>query len=216
MVGDDLDQDRMVAEQIQGRGVRDPRVLAAMRSVPRRAFVPDHLGPASLADHALPIGHRQTISQPYIVGKMVELLRLEPDHVLLEIGTGSGYQAAVLSRLVSRVISVEIIATLAEEARSRLKGLGFDNVEVRMADGSLGYPEQGPYDRICLTAAPASLPECIAEQLVRGGRLVGPVGQDDQRLVIWDRLEDGFEKTPSIGVRFVPMTGAVTHHHQEM
>ncbi len=216
MAGDDLDQDRMVAEQIQGRGVRDPRVLAAMRSVPRRAFVPDHLGPASLADHALPIGHRQTISQPYIVGKMVELLRLEPDHVLLEIGTGSGYQAAVLSRLVSRVISVEIIATLAEEARSRLKGLGFDNVEVRMADGSLGYPKQGPYDRICLTAAPVSLPECIAEQLVRGGRLVAPVGQDDQRLVIWDRLEDGFEKTPSIGVRFVPMTGAVTHHHQEM
>ena len=200
----------MVADQIESRGVRDPRVLKALRSVPRRAFVPDHLWEASFVDNALPIGHCQTISQPYIVGKMTELLRLEPHHSVLEIGTGSGYQAAILSTLVERVFSVEIIESLADTARSRLKNLGYVNVCVRSGDGSDGWREHGPYDRICLTAAPEVIPDTLPEQLKVGGRLVAPIGTEDQRLVIWDRLESGFATETSIGVRFVSMTGQVS------
>ena len=204
---DDLDQEKRVVDQIESRGVHDPDVLAALRSVPRQAFVPEHLWSASFVDNALPIGHCQTISQPYIVGKMTELLQLERHHTVLEIGTGSGYQAAVLSTLVDQVFSVEIIPSLADAARARLKQLGYVNVRVRSGDGFAGWREHGPYDRICLTAAPDVVPDAIPEQLKVGGRMVAPVGVRHQRLVVWVRRENGFDRSTSIGVRFVPMTG---------
>jgi protein-L-isoaspartate(D-aspartate) O-methyltransferase len=206
---DDLDQEKMVVDQIESRGVHDPDVLSALRSVPRQAFVPEHLWSASFVDNALPIGHCQTISQPYIVGKMTELLQLERHHTVLEIGTGSGYQAAVLSTLVDQVVSVEIIPSLADAARVRLKQLGYVNVRVRSGDGFAGWREHGPYDRICLTAAPDVVPDAIPEQLKVGGRMVAPVGERHQRLVVWIRRENGFDRSTSIGVRFVPMTGKV-------
>ena len=209
MRGDDNDQEKMVVDQIESRGVRDPSVLEALRSVPRQAFVPEHLWSASFVDNALPIGHCQTISQPYIVGKMTELLQLERHHTVLEIGTGSGYQAAVLSTLVDQVFSVEIIPSLADAARARLKQLGYVNVRVRSGDGFAGWREHGPYDRICLTAAPDFVPDAIPEQLKVGGRMVAPVGARHQRLVVWVRRENGFDRSTSIGVRFVPMTGKV-------
>ena len=201
--------ERMVVEQIEGRGVRDSAVLEAIRSVPRTEFVPGHLLQASLADRALPIGYRQTISQPYMVGKMTELLGLESHHRVREIGTGSGYQAAVSSLLAEEVYSLEIVPELARSATERLARLGYNNVNVLGADGSGGWPTHAPYDRICLTAAPVVLPQALLGQLAEGGRLVGPIGTDHQRLIVWDRLPAGLKETLSIGVRFVPMTGLV-------
>ncbi|MBS10246.1 MAG: protein-L-isoaspartate O-methyltransferase [Gemmatimonadetes bacterium] len=198
----------MVAEQIEARGVKDPRVLEVLRRIPRRVFVPDHLEEASLGDHALPIGHKQTISQPYIVGKMTELLGVRPEHRILEIGTGSGYQAAVLSRLADQVYSVEIVGSLADEARERLRALNIDNVTVCDGDGHIGWPDAAPFDRILLTAAPACVPEALANQLASVGRLVAPVGVSDQRIEVWDRGPEGLVKQTSIGVRFVPMVPA--------
>lgn len=205
----------MVLEQIERRGVRDPRVLEAMRAVPRRAFVPDHLWEAAFADQALPIGQGQTISQPYVVARMTELLALAPEHRVLEIGTGSGYQAAILAHLAKRVYSVEIVPTLAASARRKFEDLGIENIEVRCGDGSDGWPEEAPFDRVCVTAAPVEVPPAIPDQLALGGRMVVPVGKDDQILEVWDRREDGFKKTRSIGVRFVPMTGRALNTTQE-
>ena len=207
MVIEDLDQDRMVAEQIEGRGVRDPRVLEALRAVPRRAFVPDNITTGALGDHALPIGHKQTISQPYIVGKMTELLAPGPSERVLEIGTGSGYQAAVLSQLAKEVYSTEIVPDLAESAKQRLQDLGYRNVQVRESDGAAGWVERAPFDKICVTAAPETLPEALLEQIAEGGRVVAPIGTDRQRIRLWDRGPNGIMETLSIGVRFVPMTG---------
>ena len=207
---DGFDQDRMVAEQIEKRGVSDPGVLTAMREVPRRAFVPDHLSRGALGDHALPIGFGQTISQPFIVAKTAELLMLRSEHSVLEVGGGCGSQAAVLSKLVTKVVSLEIVQALADQARRHLEQLGVENVEVHCVDGYNGWPASAPYDRICLAASPLAIPDALVRQLKLGGRLVGPVGDKDQHLHIVDRHEAGCREQKSIGVRFVPMTGRAT------
>ncbi len=197
----------MVEEQIVARGVRDPRVLAAMRSVPRHLFVPERVRDRAYGDHPLAIGSRQTISQPYIVAAMTELLAPEPDDVVLEIGTGSGYQAAVLSKLVKRVYSMEILRELAESAKRALRENGFDNVEVIVGDGYLGLPEHAPFQGILVTAAPEQVPPPLIEQLAVGGRLVIPVGEWTQDLVVFEKTESGVSRREVLPVRFVPMTG---------
>lgn len=198
----------MVESQIVKRGVRDPRVLAAMRAVPRRLFVPPDLAAEAYRDSPLPIGYQQTISQPYVVAHMSEMLEVDESLKVLEIGTGSGYQAAILSKLAGRVCSIEIVEPLARSANERLARLGYDNVEVRLGDGYLGWPEQAPFDRIILTAAPERLPEALVEQLAPGGRLVAPVGPQggDQRLLTVEKDREGrvIRKVGS-AVLFVPM-----------
>ena len=197
----------MVHLQIEARGVKRPEVIAAMRSVPRHMFVPDSVRSEAYSDHPLPIGEDQTISQPYIVALMSELLELEKDHKVLEIGTGSGYQAAVLSLLAAEVYSIEIVETLADEARSRLRQLGY-KVNVRTGNGYLGWPEQAPFDRVILTAAPPEMPRTLVEQLKPGGRLVAPVGPPGgvQELVMLEKDADGMVRSMNvIAVRFVPM-----------
>jgi protein-L-isoaspartate(D-aspartate) O-methyltransferase len=201
----------MVAEQIASRGVRDEKTLAAMRKVPRHLFVPPAVAGQAYDDHPLPIGHGQTISQPYIVAFMTEALDLAGDETVLEIGTGSGYQAAVLAEIVPRVYSIEIVAPLAEEAGTRLRDLGYSNVEVRAGDGYQGWPEAAPFDAIIVTAAAPRIPEPLKEQLRDGGRLVLPVGDEWQELVVVTRRGDRFEEKHVLAVRFVPMTGEVRH-----
>lgn len=198
---------QMVDTQIKARGVRDPRVLEAMRTIPRHHFVPDALVDHAYEDQPLPIGMRQTISQPYIVAAMSELLRPESDDVVLEVGTGSGYQAAVLSKLVRQVYSIEIIPELAESARSALAGLGIDNVVVITGDGYRGLPEHAPFDGVLVTAAPEKVPPPLVEQLAVGGRLVIPVGEWFQELKVLEKTAKGIETTTAFPVRFVPMTG---------
>ncbi len=202
-------REEMVATQIAARGVRDPKVLAAMRKVPRHLFVPPAAVTQAYEDYPLPIGHGQTISQPYIVGFMTEALGLKGGETVLEVGTGSGYQAAVLAEIAAHVYSIEIVAPLAEEAAARLKRLGYANVEVRAGDGYLGWPEAAPFDAIMLTAAAPRIPEPLKEQLKDGGRLVLPVGEDWQELVVVVRRGDRFEERQVLPVRFVPMTGKV-------
>jgi protein-L-isoaspartate(D-aspartate) O-methyltransferase len=215
--GDDVararEREQMVAQQIAAppRGVRDEHTLAAMRKVPRHLFVPPEVAGQAYADHPLPIGHGQTISQPYIVAFMTEALHLDGDEKVLEVGTGSGYQAAVLAEIVSRVYTIEIVAPLAEEARARLKDLGYSNVEVRAGDGYQGWPEAAPFDAIIVTAAAPRIPEPLMEQLSDGGRLILPVGDAVQELVVVTRRGDRFEKKRVLPVRFVPMTGEVRH-----
>jgi protein-L-isoaspartate(D-aspartate) O-methyltransferase len=200
---------RMVKEQVEARGVKDPLVLAAMRTVPRHDFVP----PAALAeaygDHPLPIGHGQTVSQPYIVAFMTETLGLKGGEKVLEVGTGSGYQAAVLAGMAGEVYSIEIVAPLAEEARERMARLGYRNVFVRGGDGYKGWPEAAPFDAIIVTAAAPKIPEPLKAQLKDGGRLVIPVGDENQELVVLTRRGDAFEERRVLPVRFVPMTGEV-------
>ena len=203
------DREKMVTEQIATRGVRDERTLAAMRTVPRHLFVPEEVASQAYADHPLPIGHGQTISQPYVVAFMTEALGLEGDETVLEIGTGSGYQAAVLAEIVARVYSIEIVAPLAQEAAARLQELGYKNVEVRSGDGYAGWPEAAPFDAIIVTAAAPRIPEPLKEQLRDGGRLILPVGDDWQELVVVTRRGDRFEEKRVLPVRFVPMTGEV-------
>ena len=205
---DDQRRERMVSEQIERRGVRDPRVLAALRETPRHRFVPPQVAGQAYEDYPLPIGHGQTISQPYIVAYMSELLRVGPGDRVLEIGAGSGYQAAVLSRLAKEVFTIERIEALANESRDRLAALGYANVHVRYGDGYLGWPEQAPFDRILLTAAPETLPEALIEQLAPGGRLVAPVGghADAQSLIIVEKDRRGrVQRRQDLPVRFVPM-----------
>jgi protein-L-isoaspartate(D-aspartate) O-methyltransferase len=199
----------MVAEQIQARGIGDARTLAAMRKVPRHLFVDPSLAHAAHADHPLPIGHRQTISQPFIVAFMTQALGLRGGEKVLEVGTGSGYQAAVLAEIAARVYTIEIVAPLASEARQRLARLGYDRVEVRAGDGYLGWPEAAPFDAIVVTAAAPSIPEPLKAQLKDGGRLVIPVGERSQELVVLTRAGDRFEERRVLPVRFVPMTGRV-------
>lgn len=198
---------RMVDEQIAARGVRDPKVLEAMRTVPRHEFVPESERAWAYHDQPLPIGHEQTISQPYIVARMTELLAPAPAHKVLEIGTGSGYQAAVLSGLVREVYSIEIVEPLATSAREVLKRLGYRNVQVRAGDGYRGWPEQAPFDGIIVTAAPPRIPEPLKQQLRVGGKLVIPVGDDYQELRVLTRTAQGFDERSVLPVRFVPMTG---------
>jgi protein-L-isoaspartate(D-aspartate) O-methyltransferase len=198
----------MVAEQIAGRGVADARVLAAMREVPRHLFIAERDRANAYIDAPLGLGHGQTISQPYIVALMTELARPRPTDRALEIGTGSGYQAAVLSRLVDRVFSIEIIAALADTARERLTTLGYRNVTVRQGDGYLGWPDQAPFDIILVTAAPDDIPPALVGQLRPGGRLVipvGPVGAVQDLVVVEKDVAGSLTKRSVIPVRFVPM-----------
>ncbi len=203
----------MVAEQIEARGVRDPAVLRAMRAVPRHLFVPETLRSQAYSDGPLPIGYNQTISQPYIVALMTELLRPAPAHQVLEIGTGSGYQAAVLSLLVKHVYTIEIVPELAQRSTELLRKLGYANVTVRCGDGYQGWPEHAPFDRIILTAAPPDVPPALTAQLKPGGVLVAPVGGSlfDQNLVVVEKAQDGRLRRRTVTpVRFVPMVRGKT------
>jgi len=199
---------QMVERQIARRGVRDPRVLEAMRDVARHLFVPEDQRRHAYEDRALPIANGQTISQPYIVAVMTELLGPEPPHRVLEIGTGSGYQAAVLCRLTSRVTSIERHAELAEQARRVLGTLGIPNVDIRVGDGTEGLPDEAPFDRILVTAGAPAVPEVLKDQLAVGGRLVVPVGPSGhQYLTVVDRTSLGFEQHEHDACVFVPLIG---------
>ena len=201
-------RERMVREQIEARGIRDADVLRAMRTTPRHLFVPENLREYAYWDHALPIGLGQTISQPYIVALMTELLAPKKRDRVLEIGTGTGYQAAVLAELAKHVYTMEIVAELANSARERLAALGLRNVTVRQGDGYKGWPEEAPFDRIILTAAPPEVPQKLVEQLARGGRLVAPVGESPatQELVVVEKTRAGEIRQRAVApVMFVPM-----------
>jgi protein-L-isoaspartate(D-aspartate) O-methyltransferase len=200
---------QMVEEQIRERGIRQPEVLRAMELVPRHLFVPNERRDQSYQDSPQPIGWGQTISQPYIVALMTELLDLQHGERVLEIGTGSGYHAAVLSRVAGEVYSIEILAELGEQAESTLRELGYDNVHVRIGDGYQGWPEAAPFDAIILTAAPPSIPQPLLDQLKVGGRMVVPVGSFVQDLQLLTKTARGIEKRTVAPVRFVPMTGEV-------
>jgi len=204
------ERERMVTMQIAARGIRDERVLRAMRRVPRHRFAPDLDPVRAYEDRPHPIGHDQTISQPYIVALMSELAHLEPPCRVLEVGTGSGYQAAVLAEMGCTVYSIEIVEPLAERARSILVDEGYgDRVSVRAGDGYRGWPEHAPFDAILVTAAAPRLPEPLLEQLAVGGRLVIPVGEMWQQLETHERTADGFRREVESDVRFVPMTGEI-------
>ena len=196
----------MVREQIAGRDVSDNQVLETMRTVPRHRFVPEEWRSMAYVDRPLPIGHDQTISQPYIVALMTATLDVREDHRILEIGTGSGYQAAVLGECGAEVYSIEIICELAERARKTLEQQGYDNVHVTCGDGYEGWPEQAPFDRIIVTAAPPEIPDALVDQLAPGGRMVVPVGERIQKLEVLEKSEAGeVERTELMPVRFVPM-----------
>ncbi len=202
-------RERMVADQIEARGVTDPAVLDALRRVPRHEFVPEAWRGSAYADQPLPIGHGQTISQPYTVAVMTELAAAGPGARVLEIGTGSGYQAAVLAELGAEVHSIEILAPLAEQARRTLERLGYGGIALRQGDGYGGWPEAAPFDAIVVTAAAPVVPPALIDQLAPGGRLVIPVGDLFQELEVHRRTEEGYEIERVFPVRFVPMTGEV-------
>jgi protein-L-isoaspartate(D-aspartate) O-methyltransferase len=199
---------RMVEEQLRTRGIRDPHVLRILSVIPRHLFVDDALEARAYGDHALPIGADQTISQPYMVGLMTQALDLAGDEKVLEIGTGSGYQTAVLAELADRVFTIERISEIAEGARERLTTMGYTNVVFRTADGSLGWREMAPFDRILVTAGAPRIPAFVAEQLRPGGVAVLPVGTDqEQALVQVVRTVKGLEKRVLTGCTFVPLIG---------
>jgi protein-L-isoaspartate(D-aspartate) O-methyltransferase len=200
--------DDMLKKQIAARGIEDERVLGAMRRVPRHLFVPRESRAFAYEDHPVQIGHGQTISQPYMVALMTEMLKIGPTDRVLEIGTGSAYQAAILAELAAEVITVERNEDLAERARNCLLELGYANVSVIVGDGTLGYPARAPYDAIVVTAAGPSVPPSLKVQLAIGGRLVCPVGSREiQTLVTLLRTEDGFDENMGIGCVFVPLVG---------
>lgn len=203
---------RMVRQQIEARGIRNPEVLEAMRRVRREQFVPAVIRFHATADSPLPIGHDQTISQPYIVAYMTELLELRREHRVLEIGTGSGYQTAILATLCDHVYSVEIVPELAKRASETLRDLGYGDVRVRTGDGYQGWSEHAPYDRIIVTAAPPELPQALVDQLAERGRLVAPVGRNPnaQRIVLVTKDSEGnVRQRDELPVRFVPMVREV-------
>ena len=209
----DIEREAEYTASLIGKRALGPRVMKAMKQVPRHEFVPAEVQAYAYANDPLPIGHGQTISQPFIVALMTDLLNPEPEHVVLEVGTGSGYQAAILSLLVKQVYSTEIVEPLATAARERLQYLGYSNVEIRVADGYHGWPEHAPFDGIVVTAAAPAIPEPLVEQLKPGGRLVIPVGLPyfHQELMLVEKSEDNEVHTQDIlGVAFVPLTGK--HH----
>ncbi len=204
----DIEDEVALTRSLTGRDRLDPRVMAALAEVPRESFVPPDLRHAAFANGPLPIGHGQTISQPYIVALMTDLLGPRPDHRVLEIGTGSGYQTAILGRLADQVYSVELVPELSEAAARLLQGLGYDNIRLRVGNGYAGWPEQAPFDGILVTAAAPRVPPALVEQLRPGGRLVIPVGEPHapQELLLIEKGEDGGHRvTPVLGVAFVPM-----------
>ncbi len=198
----------MVRAQIQARGIHDARVLDAMRDVKRHLFVPIESTEDAYEDYPLPIGEGQTISQPYIVALMTELLDTKPSDRVLEIGTGSGYQTAVLSRLVADVYSIEIVKALSERAAEHLEAQGFSNTHLRVGDGYNGWPEYAPFDGIIVTAAPPEIPQRLIDQLAEGGRMVVPVGTSYQELLLIEKKDGELKKRAITGVRFVPMVKA--------
>jgi len=198
---------RMVREQMVGRDIVDEKVLRVMGQVRRHLFVPERMGEYAYLDHPLPIGSEQTISQPYMVAYMTQALELENTDKVLEIGTGSGYQAAVLAKIVEQVFSIEIIPELAQRAAVLLQELGYENVQVRTGDGYLGWPEEAPFDAIIVTAAPDHVPSALVKQLAPGGRLVIPLGNKKQELVRLVRVGEEIREESLLPVRFVPMTG---------
>ncbi|MFH1619944.1 MAG: protein-L-isoaspartate(D-aspartate) O-methyltransferase [bacterium] len=200
-------REAMVSGQIEARGVTERLVLRAMRKVPRHEFVPEKLRAMAYSDRPLPIGEGQTISQPYIVAFMTEALEIRPGDKVLEIGTGSGYQAAVLAEITPKVFSVEIICSLEDEAGKTLKRLGCSSVKTRCADGYRGWPEEAPFDAIIVTAAPDHIPKPLLDQLKTGGRFIIPVGGYSQALKRLRRTKEGFKEETLLPVVFVPMTG---------
>ncbi len=198
---------RMVEDQIKDRGVRDERVLAALRKIPRHDYLPERLRSLAYADQPLPIGLNQTISQPYIVAYMTAQLGLKGNEKILEVGTGSGYQAAVLAEIVKEVYSIEILCPLAQRADSVLKTAGYKNIRVQCGDGYRGWPAAAPFDGIIVTAAPDHIPQPLIDQLKTGGRMILPLGENGQELVLVIKTASGIEKQILIPVRFVPMTG---------
>ncbi len=202
----------MVDLQIRGRGIRDPKVLAAIERVPRHLFVPEDLRAHSYADEPLPIGEGQTISQPYIVAYMTEILKIKGSERILEVGTGSGYQAAILAEIAREVFTVEIVENLSLRAQKTLSDLGYRNLHFHRGDGAKGWPEYAPYDAIMVTAAAARVPDNLAEQLGRSGRMIIPVGTDFQELVLIRRQKKAFKQERLLSVRFVPLVeGHRTH-----
>lgn len=199
----------MVEQQIKSRGVQDTLVLKAMLKVKRHRFVPDNLKRFAYADEPLPIGHSQTISQPYIVAYMTEALDLKKGDKVLEIGTGSGYQAAILAEITDQVYTIEIIAPLGEKAKKILKEEGYDYVHCLIGDGYRGWPDHAPFDAIIITAAPPHIPQPLIEQLAEGGRMIVPVGEWYQELILLTKTEGEVKEKRLIPVRFVPMTGEV-------
>lgn len=196
---------RMVEIQLKARGLEDERVLTAMARIPRHLFVPDDGAACAYADEPLPIGRGQTISQPYIVAYMTEALRLRGGDKVLEIGTGSGYQTAVLAEVAGEVWTVELVEELSLRARDRLESLGYENIHFRVGDGSAGWPEAAPFDGILVTAAPESVPATLEGELAPGGRMIVPVGLESQELVLIRREGESFRRKRLIGVRFVPL-----------
>ena len=213
----DIEREVEFTRHLIGRDALSPRVMDAFREVPRHEFVPEGMRDLAYLNGPLPIGEGQTISQPYIVALMTDLLVPQPEDVVLEVGTGSGYQAAILSRLVSQVYSIEIIDSLAAAAGERLRRLGYTNVEVRAGDGYLGWPEHAPFDSIIVTAAVPEIPAPLVEQLRPGGRLVTPVGQPfgAQELILLEKTADGqIHETDVLGVAFVPLTRRQPAHEK--
>ncbi len=205
---------QMVERQIIARGVKDTNVIRAMEKVPRHKFVPPSEEAYAYLDEPRPIGHGQTISQPYIVAFMTEQLHLRPTDRVLEIGTGSGYQAAVLAEIADSVYTIEIVPELARRARERLEELGYTNVFVKQGDGYNGWPEKAPFDAIIVTAAPPNIPPPLLEQLKVGGVMVLPVGEYVQELVVVHKTEEGISMKNVLPVRFVPMTGKVQQNKE--
>ena len=202
------ERERMVEEQLTRRGIADERVLAAMRRVPRQLFVEEALRERAYGDHPLPIGEEQTISQPYIVGLMTSLLELTGREKVLEVGTGSGYQAAVLANLARRVCSIERLPRLAERARSLLEALGYDNVWIRVGNGTLGWPDEAPFDRILVAAGGPSIPPPLIHQLAEGGRIVAPVGDAaNQTLTVVDNVRGELRTSYHGDCKFVKLVG---------
>lgn len=203
-----VSKEEMIKEQLEGRDITDDDVLDAMRQVDRAIFVPEDMKHMAYEDKPLPIGKGQTISQPYIVAYMAQALELEKDDKVLEIGTGCGYNAAVMAQMVDEVYSIEIVEWLGEQAKKNLMEAGIENVRSKVDDGYKGWPEHAPFDKVILTAAAPDIPQPLKDQMAIGGKLLAPVGRDHQILIMLEKLaEDNFKKKKFLPVRFVPMTG---------